>query len=162
MLTKPSLSSFPLSSTLLILNIRGGRAHGDGGSHSIAKPLLDLSFSHELFEAAATAINFVGGLVLLVAAVIAIINTAHLTLLSLGDRKGKILIGKGEASLDSIRLSLGSMITYSLELLVAADVIDTLTKPAHEYKIESLYKIGLVVVIRTTLAYFLGKEIEVV
>ena len=43
---------------------------------------------------------------------------------------------------------------------MAADVIDTLTKPAHEYTIESLYKIGLVVVIRTVLSYFLEKEVE--
>jgi hypothetical protein len=39
--------------------------------------------------------------------------------------------------LDKIRLTLGSIITFSLELLVAADVIDTLTKPAHAYKVNS-------------------------
>jgi uncharacterized membrane protein len=47
-----------------------------------------------------------------------------------------------------------------LELLVAADVIDTLTKPVHLYKLETLYKIGIVVLIRTALSYFLNKEIE--
>lgn len=75
------------------------------------------------------------------------------------------------------------------ELLVAADVIETLCKPSAEYTLESLYKvydwliislnntkfrifrsmnvlllfvyqIGLVVVIRTVLSYFLEIEIE--
>jgi uncharacterized membrane protein len=34
-----------------------------------------------------------------------------------------------------------------------------LTKSAHSYHIETLYKIMAIVVIRTTLAYFLGKEV---
>jgi len=65
---------------------------------------------------------------------------------------------KKGASLDQIKFDLGQTITFALELLVAADVIDTLTKSAHSYHIETLYKILLIVVIRTTLAYFLGKE----
>ena len=36
----------------------------------------------------------------------------------------------------------------------------TLLNTVHEYTMESLYKIALVVVIRTTLAYFLGLELE--
>jgi len=46
------------------------------------------------------------------------------------------------------------------ELLVSADVIDTLTKPASSYTQESLIKIAFVVAIRTVLSYFLGKELE--
>ena len=65
-----------------------------------------------------------------------------------------------KGSLDQIKFELGQAITFALELLVAADVIDTLTKSAHSYHIETLYKILLIVVIRTTLAYFLGKEMN--
>ena len=63
-----------------------------------------------------------------------------------------------KGSLDQIKFDLGQAITFALELLVAADVIDTLTKSAHSYHIETLYKILMIVVIRTTLAFFLGKE----
>merc|ERR1719409_1888857 len=58
------------------------------------------------------------------------------------------------------RLELGRMIAYSLEFLIAADVIETLLKPMHDVTMEDLYKLGLVACIRTLLAYFLGKEIE--
>ena len=63
-----------------------------------------------------------------------------------------------KGTLDQIKFDLGQAITFALELLVAADVIDTLTKSAHSYHIDTLYKILLIVVIRTTLAFFLGKE----
>ena len=63
-------------------------------------------------------------------------------------------------SLDHIKLELGQAITFALKLLVAADVIETLTESAHLYHIETLYKIMVIVAIRTTLAYFLGKEVE--
>jgi hypothetical protein len=46
------------------------------------------------------------------------------------------------------------------ELLISADVIETLTQPATAYTQESLIKIAFVVAIRTVLAYFLGKELE--
>ena len=72
----------------------------------------------------------------------------------------KLWIGKGKCTIDNIRLRLGSGITFALELLVAADVIDTLTKPAHLYQMETLQKIAVVVGIRTALSYFLNKEIE--
>mmetsp|Transcript_17985 Transcript_17985/g.49935 ORF Transcript_17985/g.49935 Transcript_17985/m.49935 type:complete len:107 (-) Transcript_17985:1165-1485(-) len=53
------------------------------------------------------------------------------------------------------------MVAFSLLLLVAADVLETLLKPGHEYAIQELcYKIAWIGGIRTTLAYFLGKETE--
>jgi len=129
--------------TSSFLSIRGGAKHS----------LVDFSWTPHVFETAADVINFTGGTVLLVASALAIFNTLLHTYTK--------VVGHGKAqSLDTIRLHLGSWVTFSLELLVAADVIDTLTKPAHMYKMESLYKIGLVVIIRTTLAYFLGKELE--
>ena len=60
-------------------------------------------------------------------------------------------------------LSLVQIISYSLlalNLLVASDVIETLVKPSHEQHMDALYKLGIVVGMRTVLAYFLGKEAE--
>jgi uncharacterized membrane protein len=102
----------------------------------------------EVFELSANAINMAGGSMLVVACLVAIADAVQLKL--------KL---KKSVSLDSIKLELGQAITFALELLVAADVIETLTKSAHSYHIETLYKIMAIVVIRTTLAYFLGKEV---
>ena len=102
----------------------------------------------EVFELSANAINLAGGSMLVVACLVAIADAVQL----------KLKLKKG-VSLDSIKLELGQAIIFALELLVAADVIETLTKSAHSYHIETLYKIMAIVVIRTTLAYFLGKEV---
>ena len=60
-------------------------------------------------------------------------------------------------------LSPVQIISYSLlalNLLVASDVIETLVRPSHEQHMDALYKLGIVVGMRTVLAYFLGKEAE--
>ena len=60
-------------------------------------------------------------------------------------------------------LSLVQIISYSLlalNLLAASDVIETLVRPSHEQHMDALYKLGIVVGVRTVLAYFLGKEAE--
>lgn len=72
---------------------------------------------------------------------------------SLSGIAGKITIGR-------IRLQLGSIIMISLTLLVAADVIDTIVKPADEYTLEGLYKLAIIAGIRTGLSYFLGQELK--
>jgi len=125
-----------------VLTVRGGASQ------------LDFSWAPHVFETAADVINFTGGTVLLVASAIAIVNTILLS-------SNKVFGLKLHTnSLDKIRLNLGVMITFSLELLVCADVIDTLTKPASHYKLDQLQKIAFVVGIRTVLSYFLGKELE--
>jgi uncharacterized membrane protein len=63
-------------------------------------------------------------------------------------------------TIDRIKLELGRLLAFSLLLLVAADVMETLMKPMHDVEMEELYKMAMVGAIRTTLAYFLGKEIE--
>ena len=116
---------------------------------------------HFFFESAASYINAAGGLILVFAVVAAFTNTIHLFMCqSFGKYDSKPLLGHGTLSLNQIRLNLGTTIIFSLELLVAADVIDTLTKPAADYNIECLYKLALVVAIRSTLAYFLGLEVD--
>jgi hypothetical protein len=114
-----------------------------------------------VFELSAEVINGIGGLILVGVTLISIIHTLQYFLNELiGSDTQKFWIGKGFCTLDNIRLKLGTGITFALELLVSADVIDTLTKPAHLYRFETLFKIGFVVAIRTALSYFLGKEIE--
>lgn len=113
--------------------------------------------SSAVFEQSAEIINLFGGLILLYASVQAILDTVILSLQKL--TKNQCILGSPR-SLSRIRLHLGRLITFSLELLVAGDVIETLTKSVDNYKIETLYKIGLVVMIRTALSYFLGIEIK--
>ncbi len=113
--------------------------------------------SSAVFEQSAEVINLFGGLILLYASMKAIGDTLILMLQKL--TKNQSILGSPR-SLNRIRLHLGRLITYSLELLVAADVIETLTKSVDNYKIETLYKIGLVAIIRTALSYFLGIEIK--
>ena len=63
-------------------------------------------------------------------------------------------------STGTLKLELAGIVSFSLLLLVAADVLETLLKPMHHMTMEDLYKMALVGAIRTTLAYFLGKETE--
>jgi uncharacterized membrane protein len=109
--------------------------------------------AEKVFELSAGVINSAGGILLVIACFAAIIDTVKL-------KYAKFQGKASDLSLEKIRLDLGQLITYSLELLVAADVIETLTAPSHSYHIDTLYKIGMIVAIRTVLSYFLGKELE--
>ena len=59
-------------------------------------------------------------------------------------------------NLDVIRLDLGRSIILGLEFIIAADVIETTTTPDYY----SLGILGLLVVIRTFLNYFLNKDLN--
>lgn len=54
------------------------------------------------------------------------------------------------------RVHLGNFLLAALELLIAADIIETIIT----HSLESLYFLALVVVIRTIISHFLSKEIE--
>lgn len=56
----------------------------------------------------------------------------------------------------SIRSLLGSYILLSLEVLIAADIVDSIVNPS----LQDLIILGSIVIIRTVLSYFLHKEIE--
>ena len=134
-------------------------------THHHVSPISGLiSQLESIFELSAEVINSVGGVILVGVTLISILHTLQYfinELIGSAEKPSpKFWLGKGVCTLDNIRLRLGSGITFALELLVAADVIDTLTKPVHLYKLETLYKIGIVVLIRTALSYFLNKEIE--
>lgn len=56
----------------------------------------------------------------------------------------------------SIRASLGSYILLSLEILIVADIIDTIAQP----KINEVMILITIVFLRTFISYFLQKEIK--
>ncbi|WP_239990294.1 DUF1622 domain-containing protein [Ignatzschineria cameli] len=57
---------------------------------------------------------------------------------------------------NGIKVYLGSYILLSLEILIASDIIETIMNPS----IDDMLILGGIVVIRTAISYFLGKEIE--
>lgn len=56
----------------------------------------------------------------------------------------------------SIKNQLGSYILLSLEILIAADIIETIIKPTQQ----DIILLAAIVVIRTVISYFLNKEIR--
>lgn len=55
-----------------------------------------------------------------------------------------------------IRNYLGSNVLLGLEILIAADIIETIIHPTFE----DIVRLAAVVIIRTVISYFLNKEIE--
>ncbi len=55
-----------------------------------------------------------------------------------------------------LRIQLGTFILIALELMIVADIIETVSKQS----LTSLAMLAGIVIIRTTISYFLGKEIE--
>lgn len=56
----------------------------------------------------------------------------------------------------AVRKEFTDRIVFGLELLIIADLIETLRKPV----LQELLLVGGIVVIRTVLSYFLSKEVE--
>lgn len=66
---------------------------------------------------------------------------------------------RDEVLLDTLTTSkngLGVYILLSLEILITADIIDTILQPT----VEDLVKLGAIVAIRTVISYFLNREIR--
>lgn len=59
------------------------------------------------------------------------------------------------AAIQHARCSLGSYLLFGLELMIVSDVLRTVLS----HTLEDLSALGLLVVIRTLIAYFLGREI---
>ena len=71
------------------------------------------------------------------------------------------LLGRNDWSnrwtaLGAIRVFLGNYILLGLEFMIVSDIIHSFLKP----DLDSLYRLGVLVLIRTAISYFLGKEIE--
>ena len=64
--------------------------------------------------------------------------------------------GERFLSLGHARYNVGFHLLLGLEFLIAADIIRTIVKPT----LEELAVLGIIVVIRIVIGYFIGKEIE--
>jgi uncharacterized membrane protein len=118
-----------------------------------------------IFELALGMINYLGSWILLLGVSVALFNFGLLVVQYFTGMQFRIMFAMTQPNvkvltLDHIKLELGRIVSFSLLLLVAADVLETLQKPMHELSMEDLYKMALVGAIRTTLAFFLGKEME--
>lgn len=98
--------------------------------------------------------------------IVLILNAFSIIILVIGVGKSVIDFTKNETEKGTryeivqrnnhIKLYLGSYILLSLEVLIASDIIETILNPT----IEDILILAGVVVIRTAISYFLGKEIE--
>jgi uncharacterized membrane protein len=70
------------------------------------------------------------------------------------------LLSNSPVSLSVVRVQFAKAVILSLEVLVAADVIDTLAKPVEAQTFTQLGLISLIVVIRTVLSLHLGHELH--
>lgn len=71
-------------------------------------------------------------------------------------RRHRGSVREGLIALTESKNALGVYILLSLEILIAADIIDSIAKPTFE----DIFKVGLIVAIRTVIAYFLDREIH--
>ena len=140
--------------------------HGHGGDTHLEKSFMEMK-QDEFFEYSLHTTNIIGSYILLFGIITSMINVFQLIIQHfIPSRKFKLVLGitqpnaTSPLTLDQIKLELGRIVAFSLLLLVAADVLETLLKPMHHLSLEDLYKMALVGGIRTTLAYFLNKEIE--
>lgn len=100
-----------------------------------------------VFTAVAVAFEVVGATAMVVGAVIAVVLAAR----SLGRREG------GRVAFMVLRTTLGSAILLGLEVLVAADLIRTITsKPS----LADAFILGLIVLIRTVLSMSIQIEVD--
>jgi uncharacterized membrane protein len=140
----------------------------DGIEEKIVHDYHDGGLQGEIFEQALQYMNSFGSIVLLFGVAISFVNFFLLLVQYMTGFSFYIVFAitqkqRSILTLDRIKLELARMIGYSLLLLVASDILETLLKPAtgaHAYDMDELYKMILIGGIRTTLAYFLGKETE--
>lgn len=59
-------------------------------------------------------------------------------------------------SISAIKNELGAYVLLSLEVLIAADIIDSIANPA----LQDIFRLAAIVGIRTVISYFLTKEIK--
>lgn len=90
-------------------------------------------------------------------------STVAVLVLICGVIKATVKFVKNEVShadkagvLRTIKNELGAYVLFSLEILIAADIVESIIKPTFE----DIGKLAALVVIRTVISYFLGKEID--
>mmetsp|Transcript_68808 Transcript_68808/g.128407 ORF Transcript_68808/g.128407 Transcript_68808/m.128407 type:complete len:434 (-) Transcript_68808:30-1331(-) len=119
----------------------------------------------DLLTRTSAAISVLGALVLVIGCVVAFINITLVALKAFPmTAPAAVAVGDPSRSvtLNLVRSQLGHIIVFTLEILVAADVIETLAVPVHVQSFATLGKIAIIVAVRTCLSFFLEKELEAV
>ena len=96
-------------------------------------------------------IGLVAALVILYGVILGIVEIVHAEW-----QRFKTKAGQKSVAFEEIRSDIGFHLLLGLEFLIAADVIRTIVKPT----LEELAILGAIVVIRTVISYFLGREIN--
>lgn len=152
---RPLLRSAPCAG---VLALRGGSSQ-----------VLDLTdHLEEFFEHGIGVINAFGGVLLLLAVTISLLNVMLFFVNRIVGTKFPLIVSftdgvkskETPVQLTRVRFQLGSMLSLALMVMVAADVLETLVKPADKLTLTCIYKLGGIAIIRTGLAYFLGKEMK--
>ncbi|MFA5156712.1 MAG: DUF1622 domain-containing protein [Candidatus Omnitrophota bacterium] len=102
---------------------------------------------HDLINAVSFALNIIGALVIIWGVIISLMEFFQ----SAAAEKGDCLKCN-----EIIRLKLGSYLVLGLEFFIAGDIIKTIITPTWQ----SLGMLGVIVVIRTILSYFLTKDLR--
>lgn len=95
--------------------------------------------------------------VLEIIAVVLIIWGALVVALRLTVSEWHHVRGKGDrVRFEQIRVDFGQRIVLAIEFMVAADLVMTILDPAFE----EIIRLGMIVLIRTVLSYFLTREVD--
>ena len=104
---------------------------------------------HEVMEWLAVIIDLTGALIMFWAFVSAVVGAIKNSFGAI-DVRGKI------QALQIARCGLGAKLVFALELMIVSDLLQTIISRS----IDDLIFLGGLVVIRTTIAYFLNQEIK--
>ena len=147
-----------LRSTLTVFNTFQPSAEG-----LFSDKLLGI-FAHSVFEPGVRLVLIAAGCILCMGVTLTTVNTLLFFVNKALGTGFRALLDfwpvPHPVQLTRVKLQLGYTVSVALQLLVAADVLDTLVKPSHTFSIEELIKLGLIAGIRTVIAYFLNKEVE--
>eukprot|EP00310_Coccolithus_braarudii_P022582 CAMPEP_0183340264 /NCGR_PEP_ID=MMETSP0164_2-20130417/6877_1 /TAXON_ID=221442 /ORGANISM="Coccolithus pelagicus ssp braarudi, Strain PLY182g" /LENGTH=187 /DNA_ID=CAMNT_0025510379 /DNA_START=27 /DNA_END=590 /DNA_ORIENTATION=+ len=118
----------------------------------------------KIFEPAVRLTMMAAGLIVCVGAVLTTINTFLFFInKGFGTRFRTVMDFwpvPNTVQLTRVKLQLGYTASVALQLLVVADVLDTLMKPSHSFSIEDLVKLAVIAGIRSVLALFLNFEVQ--
>lgn len=115
--------------------------------HNLADSLM--SGANPIFDFIVVCLNFLSIFVIVWGVLIAGIDFVRYEL----TEKDRLVAAREN---NFIRNYLGSYVLLGLEILIAADIIETIIHPTFE----DIVRLAAVVIIRTVISYFLNKEIE--
>jgi uncharacterized membrane protein len=133
-----------LAEVQTIISVESGVPHGVDLCPSWVLHFFEwLQAAADLIGMATVAVGFFGAVYMLLTGVIRRLR---------GDKC------RAGGEIKAARMFLGKFILLGLELMIVSDVVHSFLKP----DLDSLYALGLTVVIRTAISFFLGKELEAV